>query len=925
MQDAPTGAYAWLPAWEHPYESGLSLLAKFAWANRADADDVCRCIFGTRMTTGENVGPQGRTLLDTHWMGGADQSSTPGLLALIKQGALNSYAGRWTHRLASDRSFRFCPTCLHHGFHSSLFQIDGISRCPIHDDFLTDRCGSCGCETGFFAVTKAGMDSPFLCPACCSHYAGPFDSAAWSTLRLDARALSTLERLTRWLRILDHSAIEWEHWSMWHGPINSLAEDQARRVSTMDTLMRIIPPGFDPAKLGCIRPGPRIYWGSIRPSPKAHFKALARGGTPSELAGRKSIYKALRRWLTQQLGGCHRVRLQPLSDLAHFTWDQEVMLPSLDGCPRAQALALWRFHFEFVAGMHAGLELRPSALNWPWDGVADDRSWAAYALASFHAALAVYDSWRTSALQLPDADIFGSDPVSARELFAEYDALFFPRKLPSFPAVSALTIGDDDGKNRPLAIVGEAASSEGAHLADVAGSWCACRFPQHSFGPRPTASQIAQFDDILIEAAVAVNPQGVDRRLIAPLGELDLPASLDGSATTRGPALFDSPLAARNDIEAVELWLDRYSNRDGTFRSYRQSVEKCLVWAVAQRGKPLSSLDATDAKLFTSFLADLAPKEIWLSRSASRGDLGHWTPFKKPPSARSIDQTIRVLSLMFDWWRHGGYVRSNPWTHLPHSFAGRARAEQAPLSALLDTSTREVNYVSISEWKYLWRSTSDGNAESSSLAIRLITLLSYFGALKPREIIALTVESFHRLERPTCHLYWMRIATREAERQNVYLLPPLCRLINTLFPKEEAEFVEFVRMHARTSLLDLINEDGNARPRGNPGDSEFNDHSAYQFIHQAVRKGFINAAALAEEEGDQHAAARLRVGSIGRLSVSLEIHCRQLGLRDIALWHVVGARRLIDANIAIYLPKRCTPESGKVESCMNELRSLYQC
>lgn len=218
--------------------------------------------------------------------------------------------------------------------------------------------------------------------------------------------------------------------------------DSERRADTLAVLQQLIPPTFDVRLLGGSRTVPAVYFGRTDGGRTQHFTALPVQLPATEAQQRKFIYKCIRRHVTKLLGGCTRVRTQPVDKLAHINQGDEALYPSMKMCPRSQALALWRLHFETLDGDKRSLTLREAALNWPWGATADCAAWAGYVLASFHAAVAAFDTWRQRAGSLPDDNVLGVDRPKARELFMEFSPLLSPTRLPTFPAISALKSDD---------------------------------------------------------------------------------------------------------------------------------------------------------------------------------------------------------------------------------------------------------------------------------------------------------------------------------------------------------------------------------------------------------------------------------------------------------------------------------------------------
>lgn len=150
---------------------------------------------------------------------------------------------------------------------------------------------------------------------------------------------------------------------------------------------------------------------------------------------------------------------------------------------------------------------------------------------------------------------------------------------------------------------------------------------------------------------------------ILPLERFVTPASLDGSTGRyrADPALC--MLEARNDYEAIQAWLQ--TKREASRRSCRKEAERFLLWAIVQKGKPVSSLTAEDCTEYRDFLADPQPAARWCApRGTDRWAPG-WRPFTGPLSAASQHQATVILKGLAEWLMRQRYLIGNPWDGLP--------------------------------------------------------------------------------------------------------------------------------------------------------------------------------------------------------------------------------------------------------------------
>ena len=120
---------------------------------------------------------------------------------------------------------------------------------------------------------------------------------------------------------------------------------------------------------------------------------------------------------------------------------------------------------------------------------------------------------------------------------------------------------------------------------------------------------------------------------------------------------------ANDDISAIKAWLVQFSDKKTTFDNYRKEVERLLMWAVNQHGKPVSSLMHEDLQVYKRFLLDPQPANKWImiGKKVARAH-PDWRPFAGPLSPLSQKQAVSILNNMFSWLVNAGYLASNPFT-----------------------------------------------------------------------------------------------------------------------------------------------------------------------------------------------------------------------------------------------------------------------
>lgn len=135
-------------------------------------------------------------------------------------------------------------------------------------------------------------------------------------------------------------------------------------------------------------------------------------------------------------------------------------------------------------------------------------------------------------------------------------------------------------------------------------------------------------------------------------------------------------IAARTDAAAIEAWLDAAVPAvPATRAAYRREVERWWLWCVVERGRPLSSCDAVDARAYLDFLA--AVPERWQSRRMVERWTAGWTPFRGSLGPQSRRFAFQVLHQLGAWLAGpAGYLAHNPWAAVER---GRPAAGERPL------------------------------------------------------------------------------------------------------------------------------------------------------------------------------------------------------------------------------------------------------
>lgn len=125
-------------------------------------------------------------------------------------------------------------------------------------------------------------------------------------------------------------------------------------------------------------------------------------------------------------------------------------------------------------------------------------------------------------------------------------------------------------------------------------------------------------------------------------------------------------LGAKNDLEAVDLWLARYAEKPATQRSYRKEAERFLLWCAQELRKPLSSVTAPDVQQYRRFLQ--AVPATWRQSVPLKRTDPAWRAFRTQPSPASQKQALVILQTLYGALVDAGYLVANPFRSVMKSF-----------------------------------------------------------------------------------------------------------------------------------------------------------------------------------------------------------------------------------------------------------------
>ena len=178
-------SYSWCESWTTGYDSIYSLLSKFALLNGLTAREMANlfvspeCGRKSILVQQLNIDLRDQAVFDVSKIASLCHTSED----VVRDGFV---LARYVSSLVETcEDFRYCADCLQCGFHSPLFQLAFVPRCPIHGGLLKQPCEQCGGRIPY-RLAAGLFRHPFGCPHCGCMFAPrllqvPTGDLQWST------------------------------------------------------------------------------------------------------------------------------------------------------------------------------------------------------------------------------------------------------------------------------------------------------------------------------------------------------------------------------------------------------------------------------------------------------------------------------------------------------------------------------------------------------------------------------------------------------------------------------------------------------------------------------------------------------------------------------------------------------------------------
>lgn len=237
---------------------------------------------------------------------------------------------------------------------------------------------------------------------------------------------------------------------------------------------------------------------------------------------------------------------------------------------------------------------------------------------------------------------------------------------------------------------------------------------------------------------------------IAPIERLVLPDALNGvGALNRCPLVPQTD--AKNDLEAINAWLNVKSGSRNTERVYRKEAERLLLWAVMERGKPLSGLNVDDCVAYRNWLSMLGrtkpeewhfnlPQGEWIAKRSIPRYHPDWRPFDGPLSTASVKHAITILASFFAWLVGVQYCNYNHWLQV---------SKKIQVDPKEDVDLELTRVFSQGQWEYLINHLNAMPPNAHTERLRLLMAFAVGTGLRASELADAKLGRFYSKPLPT--------------------------------------------------------------------------------------------------------------------------------------------------------------------------------
>lgn len=129
---------------------------------------------------------------------------------------------------------------------------------------------------------------------------------------------------------------------------------------------------------------------------------------------------------------------------------------------------------------------------------------------------------------------------------------------------------------------------------------------------------------------------------------------------TDAAAASKSMLEAKDDAEAVHIWIETHSGSAATVKSLQRESRVFMLWLRMERGgKGFKDVKLEDCLAFKAFLQHIP--DHWISRTRASPGTANWAPFRGQLSQVSNIHLLSVVGGLFAFLKLANYITLNPW------------------------------------------------------------------------------------------------------------------------------------------------------------------------------------------------------------------------------------------------------------------------
>jgi len=379
-QEQPS-SLCWREAWASRYDSAYVLLSKFALLNAFVASDLAVLFVArgkglrNRIRSAPNLSLIDASNYDLPLLSKHLKLSDDG----VKEAFIDEELSASGCSISQD--LRFCPACLKRGFHTAIYQLDMLIRCPIHGCKLASRCPHCKLRIPYRLQSRL-FSSPFCCPGCKTLLTKDFSNGKDKPHVLTNDEQLMIGNVIDLLRLKQHiftcSADIEKHFSFYDNAQYRIARPllERKKEDYFSFLEAVISRWSTPNSGVMEEAGAGVSWilhSEYVPKLKPGFRAKASPGTLTE--SRRNwyerddkfwslmpIYKAIRRHIWRRIVRNHKSCARVVARALWWSPQDRRTPPT---CPVAYAFLQWRSFWEgygapqqlFLQPVHAPLRL----------------------------------------------------------------------------------------------------------------------------------------------------------------------------------------------------------------------------------------------------------------------------------------------------------------------------------------------------------------------------------------------------------------------------------------------------------------------------------------------------------------------------------------------------------------------------------------